>query len=51
MKTKQPKSKFYSAASRLLSLGGDENDVREKALDYEIDEAGVNEWLKNRIKS
>jgi putative DNA primase/helicase len=51
MKTKQPKSKFYSAASRLLSLGGNESDVFEKAQDYEIDEAGVKEWLRNRLKS
>lgn len=51
MKTKQPKNKFYSAASRLLSLGGTEADVFEKALDYEIDEQGVKEWLKNRQRS
>jgi hypothetical protein len=51
MKTKLAKSKFYGAASRLLSQGGNEADVYEKAEEYIITKEEVQEWLKNRIKS
>lgn len=50
-KTKLAKSKFYGAASRLLSQGGNEADVYEKAEEYIITKEEVAEWLKNRIKS